>query len=129
MEQEGRHIVCGGTTSSLVGRYLGRPVTTSLRYYDPAIPPIGEIEGLDPSVRDYEPRSALDGGADGLDFYRAIAARWGAALRLGGALLFEVGIGQAGDVGAILAQNQFEQIQTFQDTQGIGRVVEGVLNS
>ena len=47
LEQEGRHIVCGGTTSSLVGRYLGRPVTTSLRYYDPAIPPIGEIEGLD----------------------------------------------------------------------------------
>ena len=73
--------------------------------------------------------AGLDGGADGLDFYRAIAARWGAALRLGGALLFEVGIGQAGDVGAILAQNQFEQIQTFQDTQGIGRVVEGVLNS
>ena len=53
-----------------------------------------------------------------MDFYRAIAAQWGAALRLGGALLFEVGIGQAGDVGAILAQNQFEQIQTFPDTQG-----------
>ena len=96
---------------------------------NPPYIPSWEIEGLDPSVRDYEPRSTLDGGADGLDFYRAIAARWGAALRLGGALLFEVGIGQAGDVGAILAQNQFEQIQTFQDTQGIGRVVEGVLNS
>ena len=96
---------------------------------NPPYIPTGDIAGLDVSVRDYEPRSPLDGGADGLDFYRAIAARWGAALRLGGALLFEVGIGQAGDVGAILAQNQFEQIQTFQDTQGIGRVVEGVLNS
>ena len=96
---------------------------------NPPYIPSGDIAGLDVSVRDYEPRSTLDGGADGLDFYRAIAARWGAALRLGGALLFEVGIGQAGDVGAILAQNQFEQIQTFQDTQGIGRVVEGVLNS
>lgn len=96
---------------------------------NPPYIPTGDIAGLDVSVRYYEPRSALDGGADGLDFYRAIAARWGAALRLGGALLFEVGIGQAGDVGAILAQNQFEQIQTFQDTQGIGRVVEGVLNS
>ena len=96
---------------------------------NPPYIPTGDIAGLDVSVRDYEPRSALDGGADGLDFYRAIAAQWGAALRLGGALLFEVGIGQAGDVGAILAQNQFEQIQTFQDTQGIGRVVEGVLNS
>lgn len=96
---------------------------------NPPYIPTGDIAELDVSVRDYEPRSALDGGADGLDFYRAIAARWGAALRLSGALLFEVGIGQAGDVGAILAQNQFEQIQTFQDTQGIGRVVEGVLNS
>ena len=96
---------------------------------NPPYIPSGDIPGLDASVRDYEPHMALDGGADGLDFYRAIAARWGAALRLGGALLFEVGIGQAGDVGAILAQNQFEQIQTFQDTQGIGRVVEGVLNS
>ena len=96
---------------------------------NPPYIPTGDIAGLDVSVRDYEPRSTLDGGADGLDFYRAIAARWGAALRLGGALLFEVGIGQDGDVGAILAQNQFEQIQTFQDTQGIGRVVEGVLNS
>ena len=95
---------------------------------NPPYIPTGDIAELDVSVRDYEPRSALDGGADGLDFYRAIAAQWGAALRLGGALLFEVGIGQAGDVGAILAQNQFEQIQTFQDTQGIGRVVEGVLN-
>ena len=96
---------------------------------NPPYIPTGDIAELDVSVRDYEPRSALDGGADGLDFYRAIAARWGAALRLGGALLFEVGIGQAGDVGAILAQNQFEQIQTFQDPQGIGRGVEGVLNS
>ena len=96
---------------------------------NPPYIPSGDIPGLDASVRDYEPHMALDGGADGLDFYRAIAARWGAALRLSGALLFEVGIGQAGDVGAILAQNQFEQIQTFQDTQGIGRVVEGVLNS
>ena len=61
---------------------------------NPPYIPTGDIAGLDVSVRDYEPRSALDGGADGLDFYRAIAARWGAALRLGGALLFEVGIGQ-----------------------------------
>lgn len=47
LEQEGRHIVCGGTTSSLVARYLGRPVTTSLAYFDPSIPPIGNIEGID----------------------------------------------------------------------------------
>ena len=90
--------------------------------------PTGDIAGLDVSVRDYEPRSALDGGADGLDFYRAIAEHWGKALRLGGSLVFEVGIGQAPDVEHILAVNGFEQIQTAQDTQGIWLVVEGVMN-
>lgn len=80
-------------------------------------------------MRDYEPHSALDGGADGLDFYRSIASRWGTALRLGGGLLFEVGIGQAPDVEYILAQNGFEAIQTHRDTQGIWRVVEGTLNT
>lgn len=96
---------------------------------NPPYIPTGDIAGLDVSVRDYEPRSALDGGTDGLDFYRAIAARWGSALRLGGSLLFEVGIGQAPDVEDILARNGFEQIQTTADTQGIWRVVEGVMNA
>ena len=95
---------------------------------NPPYIPTGDIAGLDVSVRDYEPRSALDGGADGLDFYRAIAEHWGKALRLGGSLVFEVGIGQAPDVEHILAVNGFEQIQTAQDTQGIWRVVEGVMN-
>ena len=95
---------------------------------NPPYIPSGDIAGLDVSVRDYEPRSALDGGADGLDFYRAITANWGSALRLGGSLLFEVGIGQAMDVGALLERSGFEDIQSTQDTQGIPRVVEGVLN-
>ena len=84
--------------------------------------------GLDHSVKDYEPHMALDGGADGLDFYRFIAAKWKNAIRLGGSLIFEVGIGQAPDVENILAQNGFEQIQTTADTQGIWRVVEGTIN-
>lgn len=95
---------------------------------NPPYIPTGDLAGLDVSVRDYEPRSALDGGADGLDFYRAIAARWGSALRLGGSLLFEVGINQAMDVAALLEGSGFEDIQSTQDTQGIPRVVEGVVN-
>ncbi len=95
---------------------------------NPPYIPTGDLAGLDVSVRDYEPRSALDGGADGLDFYRAIAARWGSALRLGGSLLFEVGINQAMDVAALLESSGFEDIQSTQDTQGIPRVVEGVVN-
>lgn len=95
---------------------------------NPPYIPTGDLAGLDVSVRDYEPRSALDGGADGLDFYRAIAAQWGSALRLGGSLQFEVGINQAMDVAALLERSGFEDIQSTQDTQGIPRVVEGVVN-
>ena len=95
---------------------------------NPPYIPTGDLAGLDVSVRDYEPRSALDGGADGLDFYRAIAAQWGSALRLGGSLLFEAGINQAMDVAALLEGSGFEDIQSTQDTQGIPRVVEGVVN-
>jgi len=92
---------------------------------NPPYIPTGDIAGLDVSVREYEPWSALDGGADGLDFYRAIAGKWGPALRLGGTLLFEVGMGQAPDVELILGTNGYENVQTFQDTAGIWRVVEG----
>ena len=95
---------------------------------NPPYIPSGDIAGLDASVKDYEPREALDGGADGLDFYRAIAPRWRSALRLGGTLLFEVGIGQAPQVEELLAQNGYEDIKTTADTQGIWRVVEGTAN-
>jgi len=95
---------------------------------NPPYIPTGDIPGLDVSVRDYEPHMALDGGADGLDFYRAIAVKWKSALRLGGTLFFEVGIGQAPAVEDILAQNGYEDIKTAADTQGIWRVVEGTVN-
>ncbi len=95
---------------------------------NPPYIPTGDIEGLDPSVKDYEPLEALDGGEDGLEFYRLVAAKWKGAIRLGGRLLFEVGMGQSGAVEAILAENGYEEIRTCQDTQGIWRVVSGTLN-
>lgn len=94
----------------------------------PYIPTV-DIEALDISVRDYEPRMALDGGADGLDYYRAIAAKWKSALRLGGALIFEVGVGQAAAVEDILEENGYEDIKILPDTQNILRVVEGTVNN
>ena len=96
---------------------------------NPPYIPTADIETLDVSVRDYEPHMALDGGEDGLDFYRFIASKWKSALRLGGTLIFEVGIGQAPQVEDILAQNGFEDIKTTADTQGIWRVGEGTINS
>ena len=95
---------------------------------NPPYIPHKELPGLDASVRDYEPWAALDGGLDGLDFYRAISANWGTALRLGGTLIFEVGMGQAPDVEQIMAQNGFENIVTHQDARGVWRVVEGMAN-
>ena len=96
---------------------------------NPPYIPTREIEGLDTSVRDYEPRMALDGGEEGLDYYRAIAAKWKSALRLGGTLIFEVGQGQADAVEDILAKNGYEDIKSSPDTQGILRVVEGTINN
>lgn len=92
---------------------------------NPPYIPTGDIDALDVSVRDYEPRMALDGGTDGLEFYRQIASKWKNAIRLGGALIFEVGVSQASEVEKIMAENGFENIQTTADTQGIWRVVEG----
>ena len=96
---------------------------------NPPYIPSGEIDALDPDVKDYEPRMALDGGPDGLDFYRDIAGKWASALRLGGTLLFEVGAGQAPAVEEILAKNGFTGINTLPDTHGIWRVVEGRIDA
>lgn len=61
-----------------------------------------EIETLDPEVRDHDPRKALDGGADGLDFYRRIAKESVPVLKPGGKLMLEFGAGQADAIAAIL---------------------------
>ena len=94
---------------------------------NPPYIPDGDIAGLDVSVRDYEPHLALKGGKDGLDFYRAICAQWTAALRAGGCLLFEVGIGQADDVLRIMRSAGFGDVEITPDLNGIPRVVSGVL--
>ena len=96
---------------------------------NPPYIPSGDIDGLDVSVRDYEPHMALDGGDDGLDYYHAIASKWKSALRLGGTLIFEVGLGQAEAVEDILEKNGYEDVKVLPDTQNILRVVEGTINN
>ena len=94
---------------------------------NPPYIPDGDIAGLDVSVRDYEPMMALRGGEDGLDFYRAICEKWRDALRVGGRLLFEVGIGQADDVLRIMRATGFGDNTITEDTGGVARVVAGTL--
>lgn len=94
---------------------------------NPPYIPAGDIPGLDPSVRDFEPHMALDGGEDGLDFYRSISEKWKAALAPGGRLYFEVGIGQADAVLRIMRAQGFGDIQVVKDHNEIPRVVFGTL--
>ncbi|HIY07623.1 MAG TPA: peptide chain release factor N(5)-glutamine methyltransferase [Candidatus Evtepia faecigallinarum] len=92
---------------------------------NPPYIPTGDLAGLDSSVKDFEPLMALDGGADGLDFYRQITTLWQPALKPGGHLLYEVGIGQAEQVAWLLVKAGYENIRITRDTGGIDRVVEG----
>lgn len=85
-----------------------------------------EIETLQTEVG-YEPKTALDGGADGLDFYRAIARRWTPLLKSGGAMAFELGEGQAEYVGGLMADHGYINIKTAKDLGGTDRAIIGIL--
>ena len=84
------------------------------------------IAGLSPDVRGYEPLLALDGGADGLVFYRALVRLAPQVLKKGGRLAFEVGYDQADAVAAMM-DGQFTQIEILRDLAGNARVVAGRL--
>ena len=94
---------------------------------NPPYIPTGDIPGLEASVRNYEPHLALDGGADGLDFYRSISRDWKEALAPGGRLFFEVGIGQADPVLRLMRSQGFGDLQVVKDRNKIPRVVLGTL--
>ena len=93
---------------------------------NPPYIPSGDIAGLDVSVRDYEPHLALDGGTDGLDFYRSVCRLWRDVLHTGSRLAFEVGIGQADDVLRLMRGEGFGELEILPDPAGIPRVVTGL---
>ena len=77
-------------------------------------------------TRDYEPLGALDGGEDGLMFYRAIVQHWTQILRPGGWLMFEVGEDQADAVMALMKDAKYTDVTALEEaTAGIRRVVVG----
>ncbi len=99
--------------------------TFDLIVSNPPYVPSFEILTLDSSVRDYEPLGALDGGEDGLMFYRAIVRHWTQILRPGGWLMFEVGEDQADAVMALMTEEKYTDVTALEDTAGIRRVVVG----
>ncbi|WP_262693013.1 peptide chain release factor N(5)-glutamine methyltransferase [Kordiimonas aestuarii] len=92
---------------------------------NPPYIPAGDISDLMTDVRDFEPMSALDGGADGLDPYRLITRDAPTFLADGGLLAVEVGVGQADDVMAMFERAGFAKVRSYTDLAGIVRVVSG----
>ncbi len=92
---------------------------------NPPYIPTEVIEGLEPEVRDYEPRMALDGSGDGLAFYRRLAAESPSHLKPGGRLYLEIGWDQGESVEDLLRENGFEDIEVVRDDAGNCRVVRG----
>lgn len=92
---------------------------------NPPYIPTKEIEKLDKNVKECDPVLALDGGEDGLDFYRKIAEHAPLRLNQNGLIFFEVGKGQAKAVRKILRDNGFEDIKTIKDYNKIERVICG----
>lgn len=84
-----------------------------------------DMNTLHTQVKDYEPYNALEGGVDGLDFYRNITKQSNLYLNKGGILAYEVGHDQAQDVAMIMQNNGYTNIYTKKDIQGIDRVVIG----
>ena len=83
-----------------------------------------DIDDLSIEVRDHEPKSALDGGKDGLDFYRIIAKDASMHLRSGGVMVLEIGADQAGSVKRLLMKNKaWENVRKIQDMAGLDRAI------
>jgi len=83
-----------------------------------------DMKLLQPEIRDWEPVAALDGGEDGLDYYRKIISGAGDYLKENGTLLIEIGMGQSGSIRKMAEDEGFNNIQIFKDYAGIDRIVK-----
>jgi len=102
---------------------LRAPPGFDLIVANPPYIPSAEIETLAPEVRNHDPRLALDGGADGLDFFRALAAEASARLRCDGRLMLEFGDGQGERICEILVQHKWVVESLEPDYSGRPRIL------
>ena len=98
------------------------PSAFDLIVCNPPYIPTADCETLQPEVR-FEPRTALDGGADGLDFYRRLIASAVTVLAPGGALMLELGIYEADPVAGLLRDSGYTGIERRKDFNGIERMI------
>ncbi|MCD8300826.1 MAG: peptide chain release factor N(5)-glutamine methyltransferase [Clostridiales bacterium] len=92
---------------------------------NPPYIPAATVDTLAPEVREHEPRLALDGGEDGLAYYRKILKQCGYYLNPGGYILMEIGSDQAEAVSALMTENGFSDIRVIHDLAGLDRVIRG----
>ena len=92
---------------------------------NPPYIPTGEILSLMPEVRDFEPENALDGGADGLDFYRKITGQVKDYLNPGGYVYMEIGYDQGEAVSELMRNAGFTEVEVIKDLARNDRVVKG----
>lgn len=92
---------------------------------NPPYIPTKDVLELEDQVKEFEPKLALDGGADGLDFYRHIARNAPRFLKEGSWLVFEIGYNQGEDLVGIMGENGFKNISVIKDLAGLDRVVKG----
>lgn len=111
-------LVQGDWTNAITGMF-------DIVINNPPYIPSADIAGLEPEVATHEPRLALDGGADGLSFYRRLAGDIARLLRPQGLLALEVGEGQARPVAALLTAAGIEVLEQRRDLAGIERCVLG----
>jgi release factor glutamine methyltransferase len=101
----------------------GTPAAFDLIVSNPPYIPTADLAGLQPEVRDHDPRVALDGGADGLDFYRRLAVEAPARLRPGGRLMVEFGDGQESALGPLFTAAGWTVESVLPDDSGRPRIL------
>lgn len=111
-------------SADLLGEFASG--TLRLLVSNPPYIPTHEYEALEPDVRDYEPRVALDAGADGLEVYRRLAPQALSALGPGGVLLVEVGHDQAERVAEVLRGAGLSEVASQRDLSGRERIVRAL---
>ena len=105
------------------------PESVDVIVSNPPYIPTAVCETLDPRVKDFEPRSALDGGASGLDFYERFVGDAMNVLKAGGAVFFEIGDGQGEALRGLLHDYGFGEVRIEKDFSGHDRYASGVLGA
>lgn len=116
------HLVRSDLFQNICGRY-------DMIISNPPYIPTGIIPTLMPEVKNFEPVEALDGGEDGLDFYRQIVKQSRKFLKSNGYLCLEIGHDQGGRVAFLMEENGYRNVKVIKDLAGNDRVVRGNLPS